>query len=63
MKNDNRMKKSSECELFNGGEKGGGKGGGFPEQWLDLIMLYVSSATLLMSIFFTKFCVKPPRFI
>ena len=28
-KNDNRMKKSSEFELFNGGKKGGGKGGDF----------------------------------
>ena len=31
------------------------KGGGFPEHWLDLMMLYMSSATLLMSIFLPNF--------
>ena len=39
-------------------EKGGGKVGGFPEHWLNLIMLYMSSATLLMSLFLTNFALN-----
>ena len=39
-------------------EKGCGKGGGFPEHWLDLIMLYMSSATPLMSIFLPNFALS-----
>ena len=38
--------------------KGVRKGGGFPEHWLDLIMLYMSSATLLMSIFLPNFAIS-----